>query len=95
MGLLLDILAAPVMLPVKGLFFIFDKIKEQVDHEMLDEGKIQQQLLEVQMLFELGEIPEEEFHQAEEMLLDRLDAIIAYKEGLEDEAEVEDAAARE
>jgi hypothetical protein len=80
MGLLLDILAAPVMLPAKGLLFIFDKIREQADNELLDEGKIRQQLLELQMLLDVGEITEEEFYQGEEELLDRLDAIIAYKE---------------
>ena len=86
MGLLLKllggVLTAPVVLPAKSLFFIFNQIKEQAENEMLDEGKIQQQLLEIQMLFELGEITAEEFHQAEEELLDRLDAIIAYKEEL-------------
>jgi hypothetical protein len=76
----LDILAAPVMLPAKGLLFIFDKIREQAENELLDEGKIRQQLLELQMLLDVGEITEEEFYQTEEELLDRLDAIIAYKE---------------
>jgi hypothetical protein len=86
-GLLLDILAAPVMLPAKGLLFIFEKIKEQAENELLDEGKIRQQLLELQMLLDLGEITEEEFYQAEEELLDRLDAIIAHKQGLDEEDE--------
>jgi hypothetical protein len=37
--------------------------------------------LELQTLLDSGEISEEEFYQVEEELLDRLDAIIAYKEG--------------
>jgi len=80
LGLLVNIVAAPVALPAKGLLFVFDKIKEQADSEMLDDGKIRQQLLELQMLLEVGEITQEEFYQAEEELLDRLDAIIAYRE---------------
>ena len=82
MGLLLDILAAPVMLPTKGLLFICQKIREQVENEMLDEGKIHQQLLELQALLDDGQIEEGEFYVLEEELLDRLDAILVYKEEL-------------
>jgi hypothetical protein len=92
MGLLWDILTAPIMLPTKGLLFVFDKIREQAENELLDEGKIRQQLLELQMMLDIGEISEEDFYAAEEELLDRLDAIIAHKQGLDDEVEDEDEA---
>lgn len=88
MGLLLDILAAPVMLPAKGLVFIFDKIREQSEAEVWDEGKVHQQLLQLQMLLDVGEISEESFYAAEEELLDRLDAIIAHKQGLDADGEM-------
>ena len=90
MGLLLDLLAAPIMLPAKGLVFVFEKIREQAENELLDDGKIRMQLLELQALLDLGEITEEEFYQVEEELLDRLDAILAYKQGIEDEDEEQD-----
>lgn len=80
MGLLLKILAAPVMAPAKSLVFIFEKINEQVNNELLDDGKIRQQLLELQMMLDNGEISEEEFYEVEEELLDRMDAILFYKE---------------
>jgi hypothetical protein len=91
MGLLWDILTAPIMLPTKGLLFVFDKIREQAEAELWDEGKVHQQLLQLQMMLDVGEISEEDFYAAEEQLLDRLDAIIAHKQGLdlEDEAEAE------
>jgi len=91
MGLLLDVLAAPIMLPAKGLLFVFDKIREQAESEQLDEGKVRQQLLELQMLLDIGEITEEDFYAAEEELLNQLDAIIAYKLGLDDEEGDEEA----
>ena len=81
MGMVFDLLAAPVALPARGLMFIFNKIVEQVNNEMLDEGKIRMQLLELQTLLDSGQISEEEFYEVEEQLLDNLDAIIAFKEG--------------
>lgn len=80
MGLLFDVLGAPVSLPVRGFMFIFDKIVEQVNNELLDDGKVRMQLLELQELLDSGQITEDEFFEAEEELLDRLDAILAFKE---------------
>lgn len=80
MGLLFDVLGAPVSLPVRGFMFIFDKIVEQVNNELLDDGKVRMQLLELQGLLDSGQISEDEFFEAEEELLDRLDAILAFKE---------------
>ena len=90
MGLLLDLLTAPIMLPAKGLIFVFDKIREQAENEVLDDGRIRLQLLELQALLDLGEITEEDFYKAEEELLDRLDAILAYKQGIQDEEDSDD-----
>jgi ribosome assembly protein YihI (activator of Der GTPase) len=99
MGLLWKILSAPIMLPTKGMLFVFDKIREQAETELWDEGKVHQQLLQLQMRLDVGDITEADFYAAEEELLDRMDAIIAHKQGLdledEDEAEVEDEEAGE
>ena len=81
LGLLFGVLAAPVTLPAKGLLFVLEQIKEQVQEELLDEGKVHQNLLELQALLEAGTISEEEFYEVEEALLDRLDAILAFREG--------------
>jgi hypothetical protein len=91
MGLLWDILSAPIMLPTKGLLFVFDKIREQAETELWDEGKVHQQLLQLQMMLDVGDISETDFYAAEEELLDRMDAIVAHKQGLdlEDEDEVQ------
>lgn len=95
MGLVLDILAAPVALPTRGMMFIFNKIVEQVNNEMLDDGKVRMQLLELQNLLDSGQISEAEFYEAEEELLDRLDAILEFKENqqnmLAEEDEYDDA----
>lgn len=90
MGFIFDILAAPITLPTRGMTFIFNKITEQVNNELLDDGKVRMQLLELQSLLDSGQITEDEFYAAEEELLDRLDAILAFKEGELLEAEDDD-----
>ena len=56
--LLVDDLLA---LPFKGLFGIFQKISEMADREFTDEAYIQEKLLELQLLYEMDEIGEEEY----------------------------------
>lgn len=58
--LLIDDLLA---LPFKGLIGVFEKIYEMADRELNDEGYIQEKLLELELLYEMGEIGEEEYTQ--------------------------------
>lgn len=62
--LLIDDLLA---LPFQGLVGILRKIHEMADRELHDESYIQAKLLELQLLFEMDEIGEEEYtlHAAE------------------------------
>ena len=48
-------------LPFKGLYSLFQEICVMADRETSDEGYIQQKLLELQLLFEMDEIDEEEY----------------------------------
>jgi hypothetical protein len=56
--LLIDDLLA---LPLKGFLGIFRKIHEMADRELNDEAYIQEKLLEIQLLYEMDEIGEEEY----------------------------------
>ena len=56
--LLIDDLLA---LPFKGFLGIFRKIHEMADRELNDEAYIQEKLLELQLLYEMDEIGEEEY----------------------------------
>jgi len=76
---LLD-LVFPLALPIKGLFFIADRLREAAETEITDESRIYQELLELQMKFELEEISEKEYQKGETKLLERLEAIRKYKE---------------
>ena len=74
-----DLFLFPITLPAKGLFFLLEKIAEMADQEQLDEGKVQGQLMELELRYETGEISEKEYLEQEEALLDWLDAISEYK----------------
>ena len=64
-----------LVLPFKGLFGIFRKIHEMADREFTDEAYIQGKLLELQLLYEMDEIGEEEYTQRAAELEARLNTI--------------------
>jgi hypothetical protein len=76
MAFLLDDL---LLAPLKGVVWIAEQIQEQAEKELLDEAGVKRQLTELYMLLETGRISEEEFETQEEDLVDRLEAIEAYK----------------
>jgi len=73
-SLILDILGAPLLGPVKGVKWVAEKIAEVADQNVTDRSKQQAELIEAQMLLEMGEIDEEEFTRREDAILKRVDA---------------------
>jgi Gas vesicle protein G len=61
------LVTAPMNLVIK----VGEKVKEEADKELYDLSTIQQKLIQLQMMYELGEIPEEAFKEKEEELLTR------------------------
>lgn len=64
-----DILLAPMKLTV----WVAEKLRESALNEMTDESKIHEELLYLQMQFEMDEIEEEVFDRQENELMERLD----------------------
>lgn len=58
---------APLNLVVK----VGEKVKEEVDKELYDLETIQQKLVQLQMMYELGEVDEKVFEEQEAVLLVR------------------------
>jgi hypothetical protein len=79
MGILTKILTFPVTGPLDGTIWIAQKLLEQAEGEIYDEGKVRARLMELEMLLDLGEISEEAYTEAEDELLERLREIRAYK----------------
>jgi Gas vesicle protein G len=59
-------------LPAKGLISLIEKIHDMAQAEFTDEGKIKEELLRAQTLYEIDEITEEEYQKIEAELLERL-----------------------
>ena len=80
MGLLSDVLLLPVIGPVRGLRFIAERVKEQVDAE-LDPARraeqVQAELIRLSVRRDLGQISADEYAAQEAALLAQLNALRA------------------
>ncbi|HBM16050.1 MAG TPA: gas vesicle protein GvpG [Lentisphaeria bacterium] len=72
-----------LMAPLKGLTWIANKIDEVAQKEASDEGKVMDELMRLQLRFELDEIDEQEYNRLEGEIMDRLEAVRKEKEGQE------------
>jgi Gas vesicle protein G len=55
--------------PVTGLTWVAEQIQDRVDTELDEKENLHKRLLTLQMAFDMGEIPEAEFEEQEEVLL--------------------------
>ncbi|MCF6137386.1 gas vesicle protein GvpG [Pseudalkalibacillus berkeleyi] len=60
-----------VTTPMNLVIKVGEKVKEEADKELYDLPTIQQKLIQLQMMYELGEISEDAFKEKEEELLIR------------------------
>jgi hypothetical protein len=60
---------------IGGLRFVLDKVAAVADQELDDEDRLRERLLNAQLANDLGELPDEEFHEIEADVLARLRAI--------------------
>ena len=66
--------------PIRFVKWLGEKIKEAAEHEMTDKGAVQEEILELQIRHEMGEIADEEYQAQEDLLMKRLEYIRTYKE---------------
>jgi hypothetical protein len=80
MGLLSDLLLLPVTGPARGLRFIAEQVKEQVDAERDPARRaeqVQAELIRLSVRRDLGQISEDEYTAQEAALLAQLNALRA------------------
>ncbi len=81
---LLDWLLFPVSVPAKGFIYLLEQIKELVDNELYNEGELKKSLIELEMLYEMNSIDEDEYRQLRSKIIERLKFIaMAKREGQE------------
>ncbi len=71
-----DIILAPIKFPV----WICKKLSESAEQDITDDSRIHEDLLELQMRYELGEMTDEEYDKQETRLMEKLEEIRKYKE---------------
>ena len=71
-----DILFSPLKLTV----WLANKLRESTYEDMTDESKVHEELLQLQMRYEMEEIGDEEYEKKESKLMERLEAIREIKE---------------
>jgi hypothetical protein len=64
-----------LLAPLKGVIWIGQKLNDVAQREIWDEGHVKEELMQLQLQFELDEISEQEYNKKEEELLAKLDAI--------------------
>ncbi len=69
-----------LLAPLKGVVWLGEKLNEIAEKELSDTGRIKEELMALQLQFELDQIDEQEYNEKEKELLDRLDAITESKE---------------
>ncbi len=82
MGLLTNVLFFPVTGPVAGIKWTLGKIAQVVDEELTDDTPIKQELMELQMQLELGDVDDDEYRRREADLMTRLRDVREWRERL-------------
>ena len=63
-----------LLAPLKGVVWLAQKVGQMAENELCDESRIKEELMELQLKFELDQISQQEYDRKEEELLARLDA---------------------
>src|ERR671915_305639 len=82
MGLISNILLFPITGPVAGIRWTLGKVQQVAEEELTDDSAVKQELMELQMQLELGDIDEDEYVRREAELMQRLRDVRAWRERL-------------
>src|SRR3954465_12754350 len=82
MGLISNILFFPITGPVAGIKWSLRKVAQVVDEELTDDAPVKQELMELQMQLELGDITDAEYVEREAVLMQRLRDVRLWRERL-------------
>ena len=82
MGLISKLLFFPVSGPVAGIRWALGKVQTVVEEELTDDTSVTQELMELQMLLELGDIDDAEYVRRETLLMQRLREVRDWRERL-------------
>ena len=91
MGLVTGLLLLPFTAPAHGFRFFLERIRDEAEAALLDEGRAFAELVDLSMRRNTGQLSDGEFEAQEAELLERLSSIREYREELLDaDMELED-----
>jgi hypothetical protein len=79
-GLLTNLLFFPVTGPIAGIKWSLGKVQQVVEEELTDDTPIKQDLMELQMQLELGDIDDAEYVRREAEIMQRLREVRTWRE---------------
>jgi Gas vesicle protein G len=82
MGLLSNLLLFPITGPVNGIKWTLGKVQRVAEEQLTDDTAVKQELMELQMQLELGDIDDAEYLRREAELMQRLREIREWRERL-------------
>src|SRR5690349_8017022 len=82
MGLLSNILFFPVTGPVAGIKWALGKVQQVAEEELTDDTPVRQDLMELQLQLEVGDIDDAEYVAREAQLMQRLREVREWRERL-------------
>src|SRR3954463_540906 len=80
MGLLGKLVFFPIAGPVAGIRWSLNKVVQVAEEELTDDAPVKQDLMELQMQLELGDITDAEYVEREAVLMARLREVRAWRE---------------
>src|SRR6478609_3008308 len=80
MGLLTNILLAPFLGPVRGAKWSLDKVDRVVREELTDDTPIKEDLMQLQLQLDMGEIDDAEYVRREAEIMQRLRQVREWRE---------------
>jgi hypothetical protein len=81
-GLLSKLLFFPITGPVAGIKWSLGQVQNVVEEELTDDAPVKQELMELQMKLELGDITDAQYVEQEAVLMARLRDVRAWRERL-------------
>ncbi len=80
MSLLTKLLFFPIAGPVAGIRWSLGKVQRVVEEELGDDSSEKQELMELQLLLELGDIDDDEYVRREAKLMEQLREVRYWRE---------------
>ena len=82
MGAITGLLLLPFMAPVWGFRFIIDRIREEAEAVLRDEGRAFAELIDLSVRHSAGQLSDAQYAEQEAALLERLNSIREYRQEL-------------